>query len=200
VSEPTPTNAAPSAPPAPQQLQMVWPRERLADIPTWTVAPGYRLRTYRPGDEERYIQVMNLAGFATWSQNTLNDTLKACLPEGLFFAVHEASDLIVATAVAEHWPNALHPFGGQLGWVGCDPAHQGHALGYAVCAAVVRRFLRAEYTEIYLQTDDFRLAAVKTYLKLGFIPLLHAPDMEGRWQALCAKLGVDWETLGRRTV
>ena len=42
---------------------------------------------------------------------------------------------------------------------------------------------------IYLSTDDWRLPAIKVYLKLGYEPLLYADDMKGRWKAVCGKLG-----------
>ena len=51
----------------------------------------------------------------------------------------------------------------------------------------MRRFASAGYTRIYLKTDDWRLPAIKTYLKLGFIPFLFLPDMEGRWRDVCEK-------------
>jgi mycothiol synthase len=33
------------------------------------------------------------------------------------------------------------------------------------------------------------LAAIKIYLKLGYVPFLYAPEMPERWQQVCAALG-----------
>ena len=63
-----------------------------------------------------------------------------------------------------------------------DPDHKGKGLGYIVCAAVVKRFLDVGYSEIFLKTDDFRLPAVKTYLKMGFVPHYTADDHKQRWE------------------
>ena len=115
--------------------------------------------------------------------------------EGLFFIVHDATGELVATAGANHSPSPLHPFAGQLGWVAVSPGHRGKRLGCCVCAAAVKRYLDAGYTDIYLQTDDWRLPAITTYLKLGFVPLLFAPDMEERWQDICSKLNVDFNKI-----
>ncbi|MGQ9632492.1 MAG: GNAT family N-acetyltransferase [bacterium] len=179
------------------QLQMIWPKDRLNGPPSWSLPEGYTLRTYREGDAGEYIKLMRAAGFASWNESNLEDVLKKCLPGGLFFVVHNGTGAIVATSVAVHNPIEDHPFGGELGWVAADPAHRGRGLGYVVCAAVTKRFLDAGYKDIYLRTDDFRLPAIKTYLKLGWVPFLYAPDMEGRWRAVCEKLGIDFDRIKR---
>ncbi len=162
------------------QLQMVWPEERLAAFPSWTLPEGYTLRTYREGDEEGYVRVMNRAGFSEWNRENLDHVLNQCLPGGPLFVVHDKANAIVATAVALHNPDAHHPSGGELGWVAADPEHRGKGLGFIVCAAATTCFLDADYSDIYLKTDDFRLPAIRVYLKLGYVPFLHAPDMKER--------------------
>ena len=102
--------------------------------------------------------------------------------------VHEESNEIAATAMALHDHTWLHPFCGELGWVAGDPAHAGRGLGLAVCAAVTARFIAVGYRQIHLYTEDFRLPALKTYLKLGYIPFLSTPEMPERWRAVCAQL------------
>ena len=174
------------------QLRMAWPERLLDTPPAAAVASGYAVRTYRPGDEERFYQVMALAGFEGWNDQRLGRCLNRLLPDGWFMAVHEATGQIVATAMALHNFTDRHPFWGELGWVAGDPAHAGHALGRAVCACAVRRLLRAGYRRIHLLTDDFRLPALKSYLRLGFVPLLHHPAMEDRWRAVMTRL--NWPT------
>jgi len=175
---------------AKKQLQMLWPKDRLNTPPAWSLPEGYTLRTYREGDDEGYVRLMKLAGFTTWDRHKIQDVLKKCLPWGLFFIVHKGTDAIVATSVAIHNPIEHHPFGGELGWVAVDPAHRGKGLGYIVCAAVTKRFLHAGYEDIYLRTDDFRLPAINTYLKLGWVPFLCTPDMKERWQTVCRELNI----------
>ena len=179
-----------AARPAPvvQQLQMVWPRSG-ARPPDVTLPAGYSLRGFQAGDEAGYLRVMHLAGFAYWNMEYMQSALRACLPEGLFFVVHDGSRRVVATAMAGHGPSDLHPYGGELGWVAGDPEHKGRGLGRAVCSAALRRLLQAGYSEIYLKTDDFRVPALKVYLDMGFRPLLFAPDMKPRWEAIMARLG-----------
>jgi len=52
----------------------------------------------------------------------------------------------------------------------------------------MQRYASAGYRHVYLKTDDWRLPAIKTYLKLGFLPFLFSPDMEGRWREVCGNL------------
>ncbi|MCG3148986.1 MAG: hypothetical protein PCFJNLEI_02438 [Verrucomicrobiae bacterium] len=174
---------------APTQLQMIWPQQRLRARLVAKVPRGYELRTYRPGDESGFFRVMKLAGFGDWTMETLKPELQKILPAGWFMVVHRATGLIVATTMATHDPTPHFPFGGQLGWVAGDPVHAGKGLGLATCTAVTARFLQMRYQNIYLKTDDFRLPALKTYLKLGYVPFFGiGSDHPGRWRVVCEKL------------
>lgn len=171
------------------QLQMIWPAHCLNAPPTAELPPGYAMRTYRPGDEPRFYALMELAGWPGWNAEVLQPSLSRILPDGWFMAAHQRSGEIVATAMSLHNYNGVHPFQGVLGWVAGDPAHAGQGLGKAVAAAATARLISAGYHDICLYTEDFRLPALKIYLTLGYVPLLHAPDMLARWQAICAQLG-----------
>ena len=170
------------------QLQMIWPKEKLNEPPDFVLPAGYSLRTYRNGDKNAYVKLMRNAGFDSWGVENFNETLKSALPNGLFFVVCDETGDLVATTVAQHAPSELHPFGGSLGWVAGSKDHSGKGLGYVVCAAVTKRLVDAGYEDIYLLTDDFRLPAVKTYLKLGWTPLFHEDDMKERWKIVLKNL------------
>lgn len=173
-----------------QQLHMLWPADRPKSVPAVSLAEGYALRIYRPEDAEALAALIHMAGFKEWTEESFSGVLQRALPDGIFFAVHQATGRLAAVATATHNPLELHPFGGELGWVAGDPEHAGKALGAVVCAAVTERFLQARYRRIYLRTDDWRLAATKTYLKIGYVPFLFQSDMEQRWGSVCEKL--DW--------
>ena len=59
----------------------------------------------------------------------------------------------------------------------------------------MHRLYQEGYRAYSLLTDDFRLPAVSTYLKLGWQPLLYLEDMEGRWRALADILKLDFAAL-----
>lgn len=173
----------------PPQLMMELPESGLAAFRPAPPAPGYALRTYRPGDERRFFALMALAGWPGWDDAKLQPWIARIPPESWFMAIDQASGQIVATAMGLHNHTPLHPFGGELGWVAGDPAHAGRGLGLAVCAAVTARLIAAGYRGIHLYSEDHRLPALNTYFKLGYQPLLYAPDMAGRWRQVCALLG-----------
>lgn len=177
------------------QLQMVWPEALLDGAPEPVLPADYHLRIFDPAsDTERYLALVHKAGFTDFTADRVAGCLNRVLPDGFFVVDHMPADApartgeIVATAMASHAPTPLHRYGGELGWVAGSPAHAGKGLGMAVCAAVVRRFLSAGYRRIYLLTDDWRLPALKIYLKLGFVPFLFTTGMAARWQAVCDKL------------
>jgi mycothiol synthase len=180
----SPTAARPYA-----QLQMVWPERLLGSPPHVRVSEGYAMRQYAEGDADAYLELMVKAGFRSWDHEQIGKTLPSVLPDGFFVIVHRETGRLVATAMARHRPIEHHPFGGELSWVAGDPAHARKGLGMAISAAVVGRFLQAGYRRVYLLTDDQRLPAIRTYLKLGFEPFLVREDMPGRWERIYQQLG-----------
>ena len=179
------TNADP-----PIQLRMIWSQRRLDASPKVPLPAGYALRTYCPGDEVHFFQIMARVGWAGWDDKRLQPWLLRILPHGWFLVVHEATGAIVASAMALQDEREFGAQGGELGWVACDPEHQGQGLGAAVSAAATKRMLEEGYRYIHLYTEEWRLAALKTYLRLGYVPLLCAPEMSERWRAVCA--AVHW--------
>lgn len=180
---------ATTPPPAVPQLQMLWPEGRAVAAPQ--VPAGYRLRCWRPGEEAAHARLMQVAGFADWKAQALAEVwLNRILPDGFFVIAEAASGTLVATTMATHNPTPEHPFGGELGWVAADPAHAGKGLGFATCAAVTARFLAAGYRRIYLRTDDHRLPAIRTYLKLGWRPRTWDADSQRRWTAVCERVAM----------
>jgi len=172
-----------------RQLQMIWPEDLLSSPPDVVLPPDYGLRTFQRGDELAYLELMAIAGFTSSGGDPRQSFLKQTLPESCFLAVYEPTGQLVASAVANHCSLPQHPFGGELGWVAAHPEHSGNGLGRAVSAAATSRLIEIGYRRIFLRTDDHRLPAIKTYLKLGYVPFLFAPDMEARWKAICARLG-----------
>lgn len=172
----------------PEQLQMIWPEEKLRALPAVLLPSDYSMRTWQPGDDDEFVRLMQLAGFDGWNLDSLRAAKQKALPDGIFLAVDTRSDALVATAMATHLPADNHPFGGELGWVAGHPDHRSKGLGMAVCTAVMQRYASAGYRRVYLKTDDWRLPAITIYLKLGFLPFLFAPDMEQRWREVCGEL------------
>lgn len=172
------------------QLEMIWPKSLLDRPPHPRLGPEYALRIFDPDrDMAEYLSLVHEAGFTSFDEQRVTDCLQRVLPDGFYVVVHTPTNELVATAMATHSSLPRHPYGGELGWVAGRSAHSGKGLGETVCSAVVARFLSAGYRRIFLLTDDWRLPALKVYLKLGFVPLLFEERIAERWQAVCDTLG-----------
>ncbi len=170
------------------QLEMVWPSGPQPPAADSLLHRGYRLRLFRAGDEPAFFALMARAGWPGWDEERLAPWRPRIVPESWFLAEHEPSGVAAATAMGLDDPTDWHPSGGELGWVAADPDHRGRGLGLAVSAAVTARLLDAGYRDVHLYTEDFRLAALKTYLKLGYLPFVFAPDILPRWRRVCERL------------
>jgi mycothiol synthase len=111
-------------------LKMVWPEDMLNSPPAVHLPLGYTMRTFRPGDEAGFYELMDLAGFGHWNDEVMQPWRDMVLPDGWFLIVDGTGRQMVATAIAHHRPDALHPFGGSLGWLAGHPDHAGKGFGH----------------------------------------------------------------------
>ena len=174
-------------PPAKKQLRMIWPaqksiRQRI------TLPDGYVLRNFREEDSSAYLALMHQAGFEDYSYQLLGKMRQSLLPNG-FFVIESTTDrMLVASAMANHDPLGIYPDAGAINWVAASKKHSGRGLGRAVTTATLNKLINCHYQSIYLTTDDFRLPAIKTYLKMGFQPDYYLPDMQTRWSEIFQQL------------
>jgi mycothiol synthase len=188
------------------QLQMV--HETLGDensLPPLPAVPGFTLRTFQPGDEEGWC-----ACFAQWTRPgrtyaesgwtpeklhgedgwfSLNRDGRIETPGNLFLVVCDADQSICTTACC--WTTNSHPAGmGELGWVASTDRHRGKGLGNLVTLAVLHRLKQLGKSRARLNTDDWRVPAIKAYLTMGFTPSLEIHDsMPARWEAIHKLIG-----------
>jgi len=69
------------------------------------------------------------------------------------------------------------------------PAHRGRRLGFWACLAALHRFAEEGREAALLLTDDFRLPAIRTYLRLGFRPVYTYESHMERWGKVFSELG-----------
>ncbi|KEO81815.1 GNAT family N-acetyltransferase [Tumebacillus flagellatus] len=173
-------------------LYMMFPESLIPYPPDASVPQGYQLRLYRDEDAPAVLKLLAGEGWGMEDGKYL-DFLNHCLPEGLFLIVERESGEIVATGSALHNPQGGHyrfPFGGSIGYVVVHPEHRGKGLGELVTAVALRRLIRGGYRNIWIGTTDDRLPALKTYLKLRFVPFLYEPGMEDRWHLVHVQLNL----------
>jgi mycothiol synthase len=176
-------------------LYLLWPDHLLSEPPRADIPAGYVSRPYAAGDDDELRRLLEGESWVA-SDEEWQDYKDRILPAGLFLILRAETNALAATAGAVHNPNPgryYFPFGGELGNVFVHPAHRGKRLGYLASALVVERFIAAGYESIRVCVQGFRLAAVKTYLRLGFVPFLHSDEVRARWERLCGQVGQPFE-------
>jgi mycothiol synthase len=160
-------------------------------LPEAELADGYRLRTYRTGDLAAWGRLVSecIGGQydeAACRESLLMDTPQFA-PEDLFFLEKDGEAIGTACALRKHAPGEGP---GYLHMVAVTAAHRGQRLGRPLVIAALRRFGDLGYRDVILSTDDFRLAAIRTYLDLGFLPVRSHESHAIRWREVYEKLGV----------
>lgn len=150
------------------------------------LASGYLLRVATPDDAEGLGAVLTESFGDPWpADKVLADLLGDPNVPRTFLV--EANGQVVATASSQRIPERF-PNAGVVHMVGAAAGHAGKGLGYAVTRAALAYFAPLPVGRVWLTTDDHRLPAIATYLRLGFRPVHLADDHEERWNAVMQRL------------
>lgn len=156
------------------------------------IPEGYRVRRFVPGDEPVWVALLQENGeLGEWTRERAERLFTAkrgaVWRESIHYIGHGPRP--VATACVQLHEDS--PDTPELGWVAVSPDYRRRGLGRAICL-VVMDFMREQgYLRCFLRTDDRRLPAIKTYLRLGFVPdLEYHGSFPARWQAVRAALDV----------
>ncbi len=169
------------------QLRMV--QHDLGNLPRLQCPEGYHIRTYQKGDEAHWALIMDTA--FVYLGRTAQDTYTNVInqpnfdPNSFCFVVH--NDMPIGTACG--WHRCIR--GKQVGYIdmlAVLPEHTGHKLGKWLTVFLLYYFSTRHVTSVMLDTDDFRLPAIKNYLNLGFVPVPIGEDHPERWQTIFEKL------------
>lgn len=169
-----------------------WMRTRLFMRRPWLddlpepplLPPDFALRLAHRSDDGPLAELLTRAFAEPWDDERVRRTLIEAPDVAAVFVIAHG-ETTVATASARVLPDD-YPGSGYIHWVGADPAYQGRGLGAAVNLRVLRHFREAGLRDAVLETQDFRIPAVRSYLRLGFVPEYHYddPDEQRRWARL----------------
>jgi mycothiol synthase len=123
----------------------------------------------------------------TWDGAKATQVLLAAPDVDAVFGIR-VEGRVVATASAQV-RDRTKPVG-TVHYVGTHPEATGRGYGSWVTLRVVEYFRDNGMTEVNLTTDDHRLPAIRTYLKLGFRPWFTDDSHPERWQRVLASLGL----------
>ncbi len=164
--------------------------ENLPEIEAF-LAPNTRLRACRgetTQDRQRLLDLLKAAfDDENWTPERLDKELVRDLNVKTIFVIEE-KELFVATASVLLAPDTM-PDTGIVHWVGSHPDYRGRRLGYQATLATLWEFRRLGCKDALLRTHDHRLPAIRTYLRLGFVPESIQPSDAECWNAVFQEMG-----------
>lgn len=165
-----------------QKAQLVMLRPHLDGLPEIPPLPtGYILRTYEEGDMPALVATLADSFREYWDDARVARELTAA-PDVQTVHVVAHGDRVVGTASSRFVP-ARYPDAGYVHWVGVASDHLRRGIASALLMRVLHEFRERGYPAAVLETDDFRIPAIRSYLKLGFIPVydIRNEDHRPRW-------------------
>jgi len=164
-------------------------RPNLENLPPVVMPEGCVMRTFAPGDEQVWGEIMNTGVGTDWTVEKVREKLTGQPqfdPDGLFFATMDGKPVGSACA----W--TIEPGEREVGTVHMVcvlPEARGKNLGYLLVLRVLHYFREHGFTSASLSTDDGRVPAIKSYLRLGFEA--DCPDEESAeiWKGVVERIG-----------
>ncbi len=170
----------------PKQLSMIIPACRAADMPAYTVPEGFVVRGYQPGDEESWLELLNLGEYGSdWDRPRFDEYLTGPEREPGSVVVVRDGRVVAATFASRE---VGRDNTGRVDFVTSHPDVRGLGLGRVVCTGVVQYLVNRGYDQAILYTDDWRLPAIGLYLSMGFEPQMTRSDMPERWRRVREQL------------
>jgi mycothiol synthase len=161
------------------QLCMI--RDRLFDLPEMLLEEDYRIQDFHSGNESDWEEIIKDSFQYSFNYGKQMESDDQYRPERVLFIYHK--DRPVATASA--WFREKYgPEMGYLHMVGVLSSYTGKGLGLQISLAALHCMRQEGRSKVFLHTDDFRLPAIKTYLKLGFTPQVDSAEVADRWKKI----------------
>jgi len=151
---------------------------------------GYEYDEYNGALDEKWVSLINDSGDFTalgiWTKETLHRTIIEQLIPGGAVLVTQDGELIASTSIC---CSPQNPYSGVLMYVIVRHDHRGRGLGNAMTQRAIRLCQRNGIKELGLLTDDYRLAAIKVYLRNGFLPMgQKSIESEDQWRKVFEQL------------
>lgn len=150
---------------------------------------GCRVRVYEPGDEQGWLALLQAnAELGDWDLQRVQKVLGETHVQTF---VECGGRIVGCSGINDKMRDGIACW--EIGWVAVEPAFQGRGIGKMITGTAVARALELQRRPIYLLTDDFRVPALCSYLKLGFTPDESDASYAGRWREIFNRLGRDYE-------
>jgi len=169
------------------RLRMRRERQPVPGLPKLT--DNVELRTFQHSDAPGLRALLETGTFGTWPAERLEalfvHEIDRLDERGIHLAIFGGIPIGHCCLMIRGEPEGTV---GKLGWVVVHPDWRGKQIGRAVCVAALHDADRRGLGTVVLNTEDFRLPAVRLYLDLGFAPVLGDGAEQDAW----------WGSLGVR--
>jgi mycothiol synthase len=162
------------------QLRM---RHGLGSLPAArALGPEFCLRVAVVGDASGLATVLTAAFGEVWDVERVFRELFNDSGVPVTFLV-ERDGAVVGTA-SYQVKEEPDPRAGWVHWVGVHPGARGFGLGEVLTHRVLREAVSRGASCVYLTTDDFRVPAIRVYVRLGFEADSWHESHAERWQSI----------------
>lgn len=163
-------------------VKLYMTRYNMDCIPIGLLPPGYTSRIFQDGDEEGWTRCLNVL-FPTWTVGGVRETIVKT-PEFrdryTHMLIHETDGIVGCAGCWYKNPEMANKHA-VVSMVAILPEHQGKGMAFTLVSRLLHVFRECGYNKVSLDTWSDRLAAIKTYLKLGFEPIIQTRDDSLVW-------------------
>jgi GNAT superfamily N-acetyltransferase len=147
----------------------------------------FRIVGYSAGMLESWAAFLSRTGeFGSIPPSNIeSEVLHSMVPDGAAFVLvdNEIVGAAAACVIPSHAPWST------LMYVMVAPEHRGKGIGGAVVKVALSAAHRAGFPGMILHTDDHRLPAIRSYLRLGFVPdEMSDAQMKSRWEQVLRRI------------
>ena len=166
--------------------QLVMFKESLSDLKEISVPAQFSVRSYQNGDDIKWEKIIQASFNSKMSFKKDIEANEFFRTERVYFVCDKGEP--IATAIAwydKNWDSSV----GYLHMVGMLQEYGGKGLGRQASLAALHQMKRDGRKSAVLTTDDFRIPAIKTYLKMGFKPQITHKSHQDRWIKILECIG-----------
>ena len=168
--------------------------DKNADLLQLQLPDGYFIRSYNEGDGIGWCKccIDGDLGVEEISESVFKKIMlddSSVDPDNIFFLIAPSGD-IAGTVTYQHTDDENK---GCIHMVGIEKNYLGKGLAAPLNSYAVKRMIDDGKKYIVLKTDDWRIPAIKTYLRIGFSPVINEgdTDMSDRWEKVMEQININ---------
>lgn len=156
---------------------------------TYVLPAAFSMRHATPEDHTAWENIISQTFHfqSNFKSNMMNE---ACFSyKNVILLFHD--DKAVATASAwkrSRWTDAFGEKTGYIHMVAVLEEYRGRHLGAVISRAAIEKSFENGNDRCILQTDDYRISALLTYVKIGFEPVIVDRNQYERWENVYKKI------------